>query len=139
MSSFHFIMGQWNVACSMCGKERKSGDMVKNWQGQWRCPEHNEERHPQDFVREIAKESVPDFVQNPEDVDLETCTPDSISALPGHGIAGCVIAGFVYPTVLDQIADELDNPLICTMEGGVSVGGLAVSGCWVAGRATIFG
>jgi hypothetical protein len=114
MSSQGFIMGQWKVVCSMCGMDRKSGDMVKNWQGQWRCPEHNEERHPQDFVREIARESVPDFIQKPEDINIDACDIVEISAIAGGAVAGCVITGYVHPNAYELIQDreELDsNPL----------------------------
>lgn len=114
MNSFNFIMGQWNVVCSMCGNDRKSSEMVRNWQGQWRCPEHNEERHPQDFVREVARESVPDFIQNPADVDLEVCDIGEISAIAGGAVAGCVIAGYVHPNAYEFLTDqaELENGAI---------------------------
>jgi len=53
-------LGTWNAECSMCGRKRKANQMVKNWQGMWRCPEHNETRQPQDFVR-----AVPDVQTTP--------------------------------------------------------------------------
>jgi hypothetical protein len=42
--------GSYNVSCSMCGRKRKYDEMERNWQGYFRCPEHNEPRQPQDFV-----------------------------------------------------------------------------------------
>jgi hypothetical protein len=44
-------LGTWNAVCSMCGRKRKTNELVRNWQGLYRCPEHDEPRHPQDFVR----------------------------------------------------------------------------------------
>jgi hypothetical protein len=44
----------------MCGRKRKSSDLEKNWMGLYRCPEHNEPRQPQDFVR-----NVPDIMTVP--------------------------------------------------------------------------
>lgn len=51
----HLLLGDWNAACSMCGRKRKASQLVKNWQGQYRCPEHNEPRQPQDFARGIKE------------------------------------------------------------------------------------
>lgn len=56
-------LGQWNARCSMCGFKRKSGTLVKNWQGMWRCPIHNEPRQPQDFVRAVPDVQTPPWVQ----------------------------------------------------------------------------
>jgi len=53
-------LGDWNAQCSMCNRKMKASMMVKNWQGMYRCPEHNEPRQPQDFVR-----AVPDIMSVP--------------------------------------------------------------------------
>lgn len=53
----HLVLGDWNAACSMCGRKRKASEMVRNWQGLYRCPIHNETRQPQDFARGI-KENI---------------------------------------------------------------------------------
>jgi len=55
--------GDWNAACSMCGLKRKASELVKNWQGQWRCPSHNDVRQPQDFVRAVPENQTPPWVQ----------------------------------------------------------------------------
>jgi len=55
--------GDWNAACSMCGRKRKASTLVRNWQGQWRCPEHNDTRQPQDFVRAVPENQTPPWVQ----------------------------------------------------------------------------
>lgn len=56
-------LGSWNARCSMCNFKRKAGELVKNWQGQWRCPVHNESRQPQDFVRAVPDVQTPPWVQ----------------------------------------------------------------------------
>ena len=64
----HLDLGDWNAICSMCGRKRKASTMVKNWQGQYRCPEHNEPRHPQDFVKAVPDIQTPPWVQPPVDL-----------------------------------------------------------------------
>jgi hypothetical protein len=86
-------LGDWNAACSMCGRKRKASYLVQNWQGQWRCPEHNEPRQPQDFVRGVQDiQSVP-WSQPEKDINLQICTYNGISAIAGLAVAGCSIAG----------------------------------------------
>lgn len=86
-------LGDWNAVCSMCGFKRKASSMVKNWQGFYRCPEHNEARQPQDFVRgEQDVQTVP-WAQPPTHIYVEVCTFDGISAVPGEALPGCMIPG----------------------------------------------
>jgi hypothetical protein len=47
----------------MCGRKRKFSEVVRNWQGLYRCPEHNEPRQPQDFVRGVADVMTVPFAQ----------------------------------------------------------------------------
>lgn len=83
--------GDWNVSCSMCGRKRKASEMVQNWQGLWRCPEHNEQRQPQDFVRAIPDvQSVP-FAQPPSDIDIFFCSFNGLSAIPDLALPDCSI------------------------------------------------
>ena len=65
-------LGSNNVECSLCGRKRKDYMLEKNWQGFYRCPEHNEPRQPQDFVRNVKDiitppisfyHSIDDYVQ----------------------------------------------------------------------------
>jgi len=86
-------LGDWNVACSMCGRKFKASQMVKNWQGMWRCPAHNEPRHPQDFVRGVQDIQTVPFAQPEIDIDIQICTFNGISAIPGYAIPGCMIPG----------------------------------------------
>lgn len=59
----YFKMGSWNATCWRCGKVQKADDMVKNWQGYYVCPKHNEPRHPQDFVRGVTEHPEPPWTQ----------------------------------------------------------------------------
>ena len=68
-------LGDWNAVCSMCGRKRKASWLVKNWQGMWRCPEHNEPRQPQDFVRAVPDVQTPPWVQ-PMPADVFVDLPD---------------------------------------------------------------
>src|SRR5277367_3782343 len=86
-------LGDWNAACSMCGRKRKASEMVQNWQGLWRCPEHNEPRQPQDFVRGVQDIQTPPWAQKEEDIDIQICTFNGQSAIPGFSIPGCMIPG----------------------------------------------
>jgi len=90
-------LGDWNATCSLCGFKRKASELVKNWQGQYRCPEHNEPRHPQDFVRSTADVQTPAWVQPVTTALVAVCSPDGMSAVPGLAEPGCVTPGYLSP------------------------------------------
>jgi len=89
-----YVPGAWNVWCSMCGHAYKSTEMVKNWQGQWRCRRCNEPRQPQDFVKAVPDKPAPPYVQ-----PLVTqftpayCSFNDRSAIPGYALPGCSMPG----------------------------------------------
>lgn len=85
--------GDWNAACSMCGRKRKASEMVKNWQGQYRCPEHNEPRHPQDFVRGVPDEQTTPWTQVEAETQATFCSLNGVSAIPDAAIPGCMLPG----------------------------------------------
>lgn len=85
--------GDWNVACSMCGRKQKASQMVKNWQGLYRCREHNEPRQPQDFVRNVPDIQTVPFSQPETDIDLQVCTFNGLSAIPGYALPDCSLPG----------------------------------------------
>lgn len=101
----YLALGQWNVQCSMCGRKRKSGEVVQNWQGLWRCPEHNEIRHPQDFVRAIADVQVPAFVQTATYNFVGVCDPEGITAISDYAVSDCAIADFRSPAFDPTVTD----------------------------------
>lgn len=98
-------LGSWNVQCSMCGRKRKAGDVVQNWQGLWRCSEHNEARQPQDFVRAPVDNQLPPFVQTNTYQYVYVCDPEAISAIAFYAVAGCAIAGFISPAFDPSVTD----------------------------------
>lgn len=101
----HLKLGDYNAECSMCGRKRKASTLVLNWQGQWRCPEHNEPRHPQDFVRNPPAEQPPPWVQVHTQQFVYVCSPNGRTALAGVAVAGCAIAGYIDPAYDSSITD----------------------------------
>ena len=51
MSRNHYVSGQFNVICDVCGKKIKAGEAKHRWDGFVVCPSDFEYRHEQDFVR----------------------------------------------------------------------------------------
>ena len=99
MAEYHdYRLGDWLAVCSMCGHKRRASELVKNWQGMWRCPNHNEPRQPQDFVRAVPDIQTPPWVQPmPADRFQLVCFPNGISAIADYAVADCAIADFVHP------------------------------------------
>ena len=95
-------LGSWNASCSMCGRKRKAGMLVRNWQGMWRCPEHNEERHPKDFVRAVPDIQTPPWTQPQSDTFIYTCSPNGRTAIADFATAECAIADFLDPAFDSQ-------------------------------------
>lgn len=93
MRQNHYAPGDWNAVCSLCGRKRKASDLVRNWQGMYRCREHNEERHPQDFVKGVIDNVSVPWAQPPVDIDLPVCTFNGRSGYPGMAEPGCSIPG----------------------------------------------
>lgn len=90
-SSDYLDLGNWNATCSMCGRKRKASDLVRNWMGQYRCPEHNEPRHPQDFVRATPDVQTPPWTQPPSDLLLVQCTYNGQSSRVDIGTVDCLL------------------------------------------------
>jgi hypothetical protein len=94
----YLALGDWNATCSMCGGKRKASTMVKNWQGQWRCPEHNEPRHPQDFVRGVQDVQTVPWSQPERWVSVAPMCNVTISCcFAGIAVAGCLTPGQLLP------------------------------------------
>lgn len=88
--------GDFNAVCSMCGKKRKASTMERNWQGLYRCPEHNEQRQPQDFVRATKDDTSVPWAQLPAGAFTSFCTLNTQSALADIGVADCMRADNTY-------------------------------------------
>ena len=124
----YLALGDYNVACSMCGRKRKASEVVRNWQGLYRCPEHNEPRQPQDFARGIKEVISPPWAQIETD-NFVTFTPtfpafifpSPIKLLPGAQ----PIQDENFFLVLDE------NGLPITSESGFSASAVALTPSWV--------
>lgn len=88
--------GDWLASCFQCGMTRYASTMRRHWQGYWVCPEHWEERHPQDFVRGTQDIQTPPWVQPPSDVFVYFCTVEGSSGVAGRSVAGCMRPGVEY-------------------------------------------
>ncbi len=98
-------LGSWNVVCYQCGRKFKASQMRKHWQGYWVCPEHWEQRHPQDFVQATSDDMAPPWSQPmPADTFTEFCTPNGTTAIADFAVADCAIADFVSPMFDPTIA-----------------------------------
>lgn len=92
----YLLLGDWNTVCYQCGRKRKASMLVRNWQGFYACPEHNEPRQPQDFVRAMPDAQTPPWTQ-PMPADSFICRPNAQSAIPNYAIPGCVLPGYIAP------------------------------------------
>lgn len=106
----YYAEGDWNAACFQCARKRKASQMVKNWQGYWVCPEHNEPRHPQDFVRAVPDVQAPPWVQPIGELfvfyiacGLATGTPNALVLTP------TVTAIGPYPGQIFQFTAAANN------------------------------
>jgi hypothetical protein len=62
------LLGDFNVMCAYCGRKRKASEMVQDNEFArklWCCPEHADQRHPQDFARGIKENMASLFTQPP--------------------------------------------------------------------------
>ena len=86
-------LGTYNAVCSMCGRKRKANAMVRNWQGLYRCKEHDEPRQPQDFARGVPEHMEVPWAQPPTSTFVLICSINTRSAIPGYAVPGCMIPG----------------------------------------------
>src|SRR6266404_4604764 len=83
--------GTWNARCSMCFAKRKADEMVRNWQGMYRCKEHDETRHPQDFVRTVQDNPSVPWSQPGGTTFVTLCDVFGITSVAGYAVAGCSV------------------------------------------------
>jgi hypothetical protein len=95
----YYEPGDWNVQCYRCGMKRKAGTLKKQWQGFWVCPEHWEERQPQDFVKAVPDQmAVPWSQPLPANTFTYVCSINGQTAMPGYAVPGCMIPGYLPPS-----------------------------------------
>lgn len=91
MPDFGQVEGDWYARCSMCNQKFLASQLVKNWQGMYRCPQHNEPRHPQDYIRAIPDNPTVPFVQDPSPSYRAVCTLAGITSIADYAIADCSV------------------------------------------------
>lgn len=79
-----FVLGDYNAVCYECGRKKKASTLVKHWQGYFVCPEHNEQRHPQDFAGKVPAEQPVPWSQSPSDIFIAPF-PEPPPFVPGTG------------------------------------------------------
>ena len=94
-SNMFFADGQWNFICDLCGKQNKSANGTKAWDGFYVCKSHKERRNPQDLLKMPAEVlSIPWSRPEPPDVFVgPVCTIVTSAAIPNQGFPGCIIPG----------------------------------------------
>lgn len=94
----YLALGDWNAVCFQCGHKRKAGTLVRNWQGYYVCPEHNEPRQPQDFVRAIPDDQTAPWVQ---EMPAAVYQYDDMFIGWGDGVTPSFLLGDgLYPTTV---------------------------------------
>ena len=74
-------------------------EMQRHWQGYWVCNRHWEARHPQDFVRPVAENPTPPWVQPPPaNTFVQFCTLNGTCAIIGSAIVDCAVIDYVSPS-----------------------------------------
>jgi hypothetical protein len=83
-SADYFALGDFNAACSMCGRKAKASTMVRNWQGLYRHPWHDEPRQPQDFASGVKDIMTVPWAQLEVDafVQVNLSFPASVAPSP---------------------------------------------------------
>lgn len=125
-----FARGDWNIACSMCGRKRKASMMVRNWQGLFRCPEHNEPRHPQDYAKGVKDVMTVPFAQPETDTFTAVCTLTGISSIPWFAMPGCFLPGAPLLATIDPLFGWCEGGL----DGTIAEPDMAEPDCSVPGR-----
>lgn len=93
----YLALGDWNAVCSMCGAKFKASQLIKHWQGLYRCERCWEPRQPQDFVRGIPDNPAAPWVQKPVDVFVDVVSPNMITAIPRRAEPGRTKPGYISP------------------------------------------
>jgi len=85
--------GGWKVICDVCGRLYKESDLQKRWDGVMVCSDDWEPRQPQDFVRGVADKQAPPWARpEASDKFLFACTPITNQGIADYGVADCARA-----------------------------------------------
>lgn len=106
--SDYLKLGDWNTVCFMCGFKRKASMLVRHWQGYYVCPEHNEPRQPQDFVRGVPDTQQPPWTQ-PVPAPVYTYVDTYLGMSDGQQVSYQLGDG-LYATTVTQV--RVNNSII---------------------------
>jgi hypothetical protein len=119
----------WNIVCSMCGRKRKASETERNWQGLYRCPEHNEPRQPQDFVRNVKDIMTVPFDQEETSLFVETPLTFPLSISPSSIVLSLVPSVLTTETGNESLVTESGDVLTTEVNYAGTVGAVVPS--WV--------
>ena len=128
----HLKLGDWNVACDVCGLKYKASQIKKRWDGLMVCSRDYEQRHPSDFLRiKTEKISVP-FVRPDSAINYISyiCSLYESQGLADIGSADCARADIRFP-----IGNQLSEDLFINGDTGLAIAGVAVAGVAISGKA----
>ena len=91
----YYRPGDWYAICDVCGFKYHGSQLRLRWDGLRVCPKDFEYRNRQDFVKVIPDHPTPAWTrpQPPDVFETNTCTIQGRSAIAGHAVAGCMVAG----------------------------------------------
>lgn len=89
----YFKSGSWNVICELCGRQFKSDEVRKRWDGLWVCQNDYEARHVLDFIRTPAETgTVPYVSPEPAPTYIYICYVEHSQGIADLGEADCARA-----------------------------------------------
>lgn len=122
-SGTYWESGSWKVICDVCGREFRSYQLTKRWDGLMTCSEDWEPRHPQDFVRGVADKIAPPYTRpEQEDEFIFSCTLATSQGASDYGVADCARAGMNQP-------EYYLAPYICTYTSSLGEADVGVADC----------
>lgn len=143
MGSNYFKSGTWNVICDVCGRQYKSDEVMKRWDGLMVCKADFENRHPLDFIRVRNDVHTVPFVR---DEGTNTFIGPFASTLPpgDYGVlTGAIVPVpymYMYTQVVGsvtlyaytlpnlQLAIDAYHPTVPPCIAGIAVAGLSIAG-----------
>lgn len=98
----YYKAGTWNCICSVCGKQVKSDEIVKRWDGLLVCRDDFEVRHSLDFIRAKGERGgVPFTAPEPADTFVDVLCPYPTQfAMADIGTADCALANRTYDVLI---------------------------------------
>ncbi len=98
INTSHYVSGQWNVICDVCGFKFKSGQIRKRWDGLMVCSKDYETDHPQKYLRVRETGLAVPYVREENEVFEQVCYIYATAAYAGLAEAGCAQAGLATPS-----------------------------------------